>query len=91
MNSTALEIAKKLNGRVEGNGQVQLNKLSKLEEARKGSISFLANPKYISFLENTRASAILIPNEFQCKLSTIFKYKFNCLYEVLSQNSKSKN
>ena len=65
MNSTALEIAKKLNGRVEGDGQVQLNKLSKLEEARKGSISFLANPKYISFLENTRASAILISNEFK--------------------------
>ena len=51
MNSTALEIAKKLNGRVEGDGQVQLNKLSKIEEARKGSISFLANPKYISFLK----------------------------------------
>ena len=32
MNSTAIEIAKKLNGRVEGNGQVQLNKLSKIEE-----------------------------------------------------------
>ena len=30
MNSTALEIAKKLNGRVEGDGQVQLNKLSKI-------------------------------------------------------------
>ena len=65
MNSTALEIAKKLNGRVEGDGQVQLNKLSKIEEARKGSISFLANPKYISFLENTRASAVLISNEFK--------------------------
>ena len=65
MNSTAIEIAKKLNGRVEGNGQVQLNKLSKIEEARKGSISFLANPKYISFLKNTRASAILISNEFK--------------------------
>ena len=70
MNSTAIEIAKKLNGRVEGNGQVELNKISKIDEARKGSISFLANPKYMSFLKNTRASAVLISNEFKAETSS---------------------
>ena len=70
MNSTAIEIAKKLNGRVEGNGQVELNKISKINEAREGSISFLANPKYMPFLKNTRASAILISNEFKAETNS---------------------
>ena len=70
MNSTAIEIANKLNGRVEGNGQVELNKISKINEARKGSISFLENPKYMPFLKNTRASAILISNEFKAETNS---------------------
>ena len=51
MNSTALEIAHKFNGSVEGDSNVILTTLSKIEDASEGSLSFLSNPKYIPFLK----------------------------------------
>tara|TARA_A100001011_G_scaffold400865_1_gene520210 strand:+ start:33306 stop:34319 length:1014 start_codon:yes stop_codon:yes gene_type:complete len=69
MNFTALEIAEKLDGVVEGNGDVLLTSLAKIHEATEGTLSFLAHPKYNSFLSNTKASAVLINREFDVKKS----------------------
>ena len=60
MDFTALEIAKKLNGTVEGDANVFINSLSKIEDAHAGSISFLSNSKYFHFLEKTKASAVIV-------------------------------
>ena len=46
MKFTAKQIAELLNGEVEGNPKVEVNKLSKIEEGKRGSLTFLANPKY---------------------------------------------
>ena len=46
MNFTAGQIADQLNGTVVGNRDVDINTLSKIEEGKKGSLTFLANPKY---------------------------------------------
>ena len=46
MKLTALEISKKLNGTVVGDDKVIIKSLSRIENAEKGSISFLANNKY---------------------------------------------
>ena len=50
MRFTAEQIAKKVNGNIEGNSKVELFALSKIEEAEQGSITFLSNPKYIPFI-----------------------------------------
>ena len=69
MNSTALEIAKKYNGVIEGNGNVLLTSLAKIQSATNGSLSFLAHPKYISFINSTKASAVLVHHDFKVEKS----------------------
>ena len=49
MEFTANQIAELLKGQIEGNPDVKINKLSKIEEGEAGSISFLANPKYTQY------------------------------------------
>ncbi len=64
MEFTAQKIAELLNGDVEGNKDVILNKLSKIEEGEEGSLSFLANPKYTKFVYSTKASAVIVAKTF---------------------------
>ncbi|MBI9036817.1 MAG: UDP-3-O-(3-hydroxymyristoyl)glucosamine N-acyltransferase [Bacteroidales bacterium] len=64
MEFTAQKIAEILKGEVEGNQDVNLNKLSKIEEGEEGSLSFLANPKYKKFIYSTNASAVIVAKNF---------------------------
>jgi len=65
MEFTAQQIAGLLNGQIEGNADVKISKLSKIEEGEPGSISFLANPKYIPYLYSTKASLVIINKSFE--------------------------
>ena len=65
MNFTAGQIADQLDGTIVGNRDVDINALSKIEEARKGSLTFLANPKYTEYIYSTDASATIVSNDFQ--------------------------
>ena len=65
MNFTAGQIADQLNGTVVGNKDVDINTLSKIEEGKKGSLTFLANPKYTEFIYSTDASATIVANDFE--------------------------
>ena len=60
MQFTAQEIAFLLNGTVEGDSQVAVNQLAKIEEAAAGALSFLANPKYEQYLYSTNASVVIV-------------------------------
>lgn len=64
MQFTAQEIGTLLNGTVEGNPDVIVNQLAKIEEAKKGGLSFLANPRYEQYLYNSDASVIIINDDF---------------------------
>ena len=57
---TAQQIALMIQGQVEGDAAVTVNNFGKIEEAKKGDISFLANPKYEEFLYTTQASIVII-------------------------------
>ena len=46
MQFTAAQIALIINGKLEGNADAQVGSFGKIEEARAGQLSFLANPKY---------------------------------------------
>ena len=65
MEFTTQKIAELLKGEVEGNQDVKLNKLSKIEEGEEGSLSFLANPKYKKFIYSTQASAVIVAKTFK--------------------------
>lgn len=65
MEFTAKQLAELLNGQVEGNENVKIFKLSKIEEGEPGSISFLVNPKYTPYLYSTKASLVIINKDFK--------------------------
>lgn len=64
MEFSALQIAQLLNGMVEGDENVSVNNISKIEEGSKGTLSFLANPIYNNYLYTTNASIVLINKSF---------------------------
>jgi UDP-3-O-[3-hydroxymyristoyl] glucosamine N-acyltransferase len=54
------ELAQRLGGRVVGAGDdPEIARVSPIETAGPGSITFIANPKYFAFLETTQADAVL--------------------------------
>ena len=64
MKFTAKQIAETLGGTVEGDENAEVNSISKIEEGKPGSISFLANPKYTHFIYKTEASIVIVNNDF---------------------------
>ncbi len=61
---TASQIAGILEGVVEGNPEIAVHKLAKIEEGEKGSLTFLANPKYTPFIYTTKASITIVNKDF---------------------------
>ncbi|MBI4547723.1 MAG: UDP-3-O-(3-hydroxymyristoyl)glucosamine N-acyltransferase [Ignavibacteriae bacterium] len=57
------EIARLLNGEIVGNGDVEIERVEKIEDAGPGDITFLSNQKYRKHLKTTAASAVLISND----------------------------
>lgn len=64
MEFSANQIAALANGTVEGDGEVKINTIAKIEEGHPGAISFLANPKYMHYIYTTGSSAVLVSNDF---------------------------
>ena len=64
MEFTAKQIAESLNGTVEGNPEVTITRLAKIEEGTEGSITFLANPHYTPYIYTTGASIVVVNNDF---------------------------
>ncbi|HLO91679.1 MAG TPA: UDP-3-O-(3-hydroxymyristoyl)glucosamine N-acyltransferase [Lentimicrobium sp.] len=64
MKFTAQQIASMINGLVEGDPTVEVNKLAKIEQGQPGSITFLGNPKYTHFIYETQASIVIVSKEF---------------------------
>jgi UDP-3-O-[3-hydroxymyristoyl] glucosamine N-acyltransferase len=63
MRKTLREIAQFINGEVIGDDTVIITGVSGIKEAQPGDITFLANPKYLSLLETTFASAVITSND----------------------------
>ena len=64
MEFSAQQIAAFLNGTVEGNPEVTVKSFSKIEEGKPGTLTFLANPKYEHYIYSTKASIVLVNNDF---------------------------
>lgn len=60
MQFSALQIAAILGGKLDGNPDVTVDNIAKIEEAREGMLSFIANPKYEEYLYTTRASILIV-------------------------------
>jgi UDP-3-O-[3-hydroxymyristoyl] glucosamine N-acyltransferase len=57
---TAKELSLLLQGEVEGDPNICVSTFTKIEEGVQGSLSFLANPKYLKYLYTTNASIVIV-------------------------------
>jgi UDP-3-O-[3-hydroxymyristoyl] glucosamine N-acyltransferase len=57
------ELADYVGGAVIGDGEVEISGVASIEDAQPGEITFIANPKYRSRLNETRASAVIVGSE----------------------------
>jgi UDP-3-O-[3-hydroxymyristoyl] glucosamine N-acyltransferase len=64
MEFNAATIAGFLNGEIEGNPDIKVNTIAKIEEGHAGALSFLANPKYEHYIYTTNSSIVLVNKSF---------------------------
>lgn len=64
MEFKAKDIASLLQGVIEGDGEVLINNVSKIEEGKPNTLAFLANPKYEHYIYTTAASVVLVNHDF---------------------------
>ena len=64
MEFTVNQIAAMLGGEVKGNGNEKINMLAKIQDAKKGQIAFLSNPKYEQYIYTTQATAVIVKKDF---------------------------
>ncbi len=60
MQFTAQQIATLIQGRLEGNPDVKVQGIAKIEEAKAGDLCFLSNPKYEEYLYSSAASVVIV-------------------------------
>jgi UDP-3-O-[3-hydroxymyristoyl] glucosamine N-acyltransferase len=90
MEFSAEQIAGILSGDIEGNAEVKVNNLSKIEEGTFGTLSFLSNPKYEEYIYKTGASICIVnksftPNKQLPKTLTLIKVDdaYSCFAKLL--------
>lgn len=64
MEFTINQIAAMLGGQVQGDGNEKINMLAKIQDARKGQLAFLSNPKYEQYIYTTQASVVIVKKDF---------------------------
>ncbi len=65
MEFSARQIADFLRGALEGDPEIKVSQIAKIEEAKKGTMTFLANPAYTPYIYSTEASIVLVRQDFQ--------------------------
>ncbi len=99
MKFTAEQIADILEGKVEGNPEAEVSELAKIEEGGEGTLTFLSNPKYTSFLYTTNATITIVNDSLKLDQpvdTTLIKVKdaykaFSKLLEYYNQIKLNKS
>jgi UDP-3-O-[3-hydroxymyristoyl] glucosamine N-acyltransferase len=62
---TLKELADLIGGKVIGDDRIILTGINSIDQAKKGEITFISNPKYLPMARTTEASAIIVPPGFE--------------------------
>jgi len=65
MEFSANDIAALLNGEVEGDGNVKVSNISKIDQPIPGTLTFLSNPTYTKYIYTTTASIVIVNKDFK--------------------------
>lgn len=96
MEFKASQIAEILGGEIVGDASATVSTLSKIEEGEKGSMTFLSNPKYTSFIYTTNASVVIVNKDFKATKdinSTLIKVEdaYQAFTQILEFYNEYKN
>lgn len=96
MKFTAEQIASFIGGKIVGDSNASVSSVAKIEEGKEGDLCFLANPAYTHFIYSTRASVIIVNNDFVPEKeinSTIIKVEnaYSSFATILELYNKIKN
>ena len=61
------DIAKFVNGELVGNGEVLINGINGVNEAREGELTFVLSPKLAELVKSTKASCVVVPKDLDGK------------------------
>ncbi len=67
MEFTIAQIAGMLEGEIVGDDSLKINTLKKIQDGVPGSLSFISNPKYESFIYSSKATAVIVGKDFEPK------------------------
>ena len=65
MEFTAKQIAEFLKGEIVGDPDATVSNVSRIEEGKPGTLSFLANPKYEKYVYETKSTIVLVNESFK--------------------------
>lgn len=67
MEFSANDIAALLNGEVEGNGNITVSNISKIDNSVPGTLTFLSNPTYTKYIYSTTAAIVIVNKDFKAE------------------------
>lgn len=96
MKITVGQLAKLVNGRVEGDENREITGFAPISEAAEGAVTFLTNLKYSHFLYESHATAVLVNDDFkiegEVKPALIFvKDAYTTVSQLLEQFNAAQN
>ena len=71
---TSGELADKVGAKVEGNNSVKICGAAPIESAGPDEITFVANKRYVKYLSDTNAGAVIIEDELPCSHNSILRH-----------------
>ena len=71
------EIRDLLEGRLEGDPEIEIHSVNGLEEARKGEITFLSHKKYLDALKQSQCTAVIVPHGLSLEADKAILYVEN--------------
>ena len=88
MKLTIEEISKIINGKIIGDSEIIISRISNIEKSKKGDICFISNSKYEKFLYTSKASCVIVNDSLKIdKELDITIITVNDSYLALSQLS----
>lgn len=82
------DLAEKIGAKLDGDGSIEINAAAPIDKASAGDITFIANPKYLPFLKNSKASAIVLDDDLPVENIAVLRhsnpyYAFSCIIDIL--------
>lgn len=70
---TLEQLCQKLDEPFEGDGTVLLKGVAEIANAKEGELSFVANPKYVSKITESRAAALIVPRDLETDFRPVIR------------------